>query len=239
MSQDDMDVRGVEGVDSLAPAACPTLQVPGQPGRVRAVEEQIFLRRFAPDCMTHACRCRDEGDRLLLDACCQHGADVDLFEKAAILKRKDAIALVLRPEFSDPALWFDESDPYHDDEYPSGTCVRTGRATPEESSGCVFLQHDQRGCALHRAALQGGFAPEEIKPMVCRLYPLAFGESLLGLSDDYPRYSCADDASGPTLYRLMRETLGSIFGLGLIRQLDTLERRVLGRRLPLAARIQP
>src|SRR6266545_1897186 len=49
----------------------------GARGRVRSVDREIFRARFAPDCMTHECRCRDEGDRRLLDACCQHGADVD------------------------------------------------------------------------------------------------------------------------------------------------------------------
>jgi hypothetical protein len=206
---------------------------------VREVEEQIFLRRFTADCMTHACRCVDEGGQPRLDACCQHGADVDLFEKDAILARAAEIAPLLEARFRDPATWFDESDPDHDPEYPSGTAIRTGRAAPDESSGCVFLQHDQRGCALHRAALASGFAPEEIKPAVCRLYPLAFGEGILGLSDDFDRYSCADDGSGPTVYRLMRQVVGEIFGLGVVRQLDALERRVLGRRLPLAARIGP
>jgi hypothetical protein len=201
--------------------------------RVRQVEVAIFTRRFTADCMSHACVCRDEGDRPLRDACCQHGADVDLFEKAAILARQGEVAAVLAPGFRDPQLWFDESDPYHDEEYPSGTCVRTGRVTPDEASGCVFLQHDARGCALHRAALEHGFAPDEIKPVVCRLYPLAFGDGILGLSDDFDRYSCADDASGPTVYRLMRATVASAFGLGLVRQLDALERRALGRRLPL------
>jgi len=215
------------------------LDVLGGPSRVRRVEEDVFLKRFAADCMTHACQCRDEGDRPLDDACCQHGADVDLFEKAAILGRQGDIAAILHPDFRDPAVWFDESDPYQDDEYPSGTAVRTGRRTPDESSGCVFLQHDQRGCALHRAALAGGFSPDEVKPVVCRLYPLAFGDGVLGLSDDFARYSCADDATGPTVYRLMRPTVGAIFGLGVVRQLDAVERRVMGRRLPLAARMRP
>jgi hypothetical protein len=206
-------------------------------GRVRAIEEDVFLVRFAADCMVHACRCRDEGDRLLPDACCQHGADVDLFEKAAILARAVEIAPLLAPAFRDPARWFDESDPYHDDEYPSGICVRTGLAGPGDSSGCVFLQHDGRGCALHRAALERGFAPDEVKPAVCRLYPLAFGEGLIGLSDDFARYSCAGDPSGPTVYRLMRGTLAGMFGLPLVRRLDGIERRLLGRRLPIVARV--
>jgi Fe-S-cluster containining protein len=208
-------------------------------GRIRWVYTDIFVVHFTPDCMTHACRCRDEDDRRLDDACCQHGCDVDLFEKAAILSRKDEIAAVLREPFRDPARWFDESDPEHDlQAYPSGTAVRSGLAGADEASGCIFLQHDSRGCALHRAALESGFAPEEIKPAVCRLYPLALdGDRSLGFSDDFDRYSCAGEAGGPTVYRLMRGTIGDIFGRSLVRKLDQVERSQLGRRLPLAARL--
>jgi len=164
---------------------------------------------------------------------------VDLFEKQAILARRVEIAAVLDDRFKDPSCWFDESDPEHDIEaYPSGTAVRSGRATPDESSGCVFLQHDQRGCALHRAALQSGFDPDEIKPAVCRLYPLAIdGDHVLGLSDDYSRYSCAGHPGGPSLYRVMRGTLADLYGRHLVRKLDQLERGQLGVRLPLAARL--
>lgn len=206
-------------------------------GRIRWVYREIFSFQFAPDCMTHACRCRDEGDRKLNDACCQHGCDVDLYEKAAILARRAEVASVLDERFKDPSTWFDESDPEHDDQaYPSGTAVRSGRAGPGEADGCVFLQHDSRGCALHRAALTHGFAPEEIKPAVCRLYPMAIdGDYGLGLSEDFPRYSCASYAGGPTVYRLMRGTLGDMFGKTLVRRLDQIERTLLGRRLPIAA----
>jgi hypothetical protein len=208
-------------------------------GRIRLVETSIFTESFVPDCMAHACRCVDEDDRARNDACCQHGCDVDLFEKEAILAREAEIAPILDEPFRDPGRWFDESDPDHDEDfYPSGTAVRTGRASPDESSGCVFLQHDRRGCALHRAALQHGFAPEEIKPAVCRLYPLALdGDHTLGLSDDYARYSCAGHAGGPSLYRVMRGTLADLYGRTLIRKLDQVERELLGRRLPIAARL--
>jgi uncharacterized protein DUF3109 len=206
----------------------------GSRGHIREVDQDIFTIRFAPDCMAHACRCRDEGDRRLDDACCQHGADVDLFEKEAILARQTEIASILEPEARDPAGWFDDSEPEDDHHaYPSGTAVRSAVA----GAGCVFLRHDARGCALHRAALAHGFAPEEIKPAVCRLYPLAYGDFTLWLSDDFERYSCAGDASGPTVYRLMRPVLASLFGRSLVRRLDQVERMLLARRLPLAARM--
>ena len=203
--------------------------------RIRWVDPDIFVVRFTADCMTHQCRCRDEGDRLLPDACCQHGADVDLGERGAILRRSAEVASVLAPPFRDPARWFLAMEPEEDDEFPSGFAVRTGLAGEDEASGCVFLQHDGRGCALHRAALRYRFVPEEIKPAVCRLYPLSFGESALGFSDDLRRYSCAGDESGPTVYRLGRATIASVFGADAVWHLDRVERRLLRRRLPLVA----
>jgi Fe-S-cluster containining protein len=186
--------------------------------------------------MTHACRCTDDGNRRLDDACCQHGCDVDLFEKAAILARREEVAAVLDPRFRDPAGWFDESEPEHDHAYPSGTAVRSGRAGPGQADGCIFLQHDGRGCALHRAALTSGFAPEEIKPAICRLYPLSIdSDYTLCLSEDFSRYSCAGEPGGPTVYRLQRGTIADIYGKSLVRRLDQVERTLLGRRLPLAA----
>lgn len=204
---------------------------------VKWVDREIFLLPFADDCMTHECRCKDEGDRVLLDACCQHGADVDLFERDRILERKAEIAPVLREEFRDPARWFDEREPEEDPDQPSGTVVRTGLVDlADENSGCVFLQHDARGCALHRAALANDFDPASIKPAVCRLYPLTWGEQTIGLSDDYFRYSCAFVATGPSVYQIMRPTIISLFGHDLVRKLDALEREVVPRRLPLYAR---
>ena len=211
--------------------------VPLDHARIRRVEGEIFRVRFAPDCMTHRCRDRDDHGRVRLDACCQHGADVGLNERDAILARRAEVASALRPEFADPARWFDESEAEADPDFPSGTVIRTGLAGPGEDGGCVFLEHDRRGCGLHRAALASGFAPAEIKPMVCRLYPLAFGEATLGLSDDFPRYSCSRAADAPTVYRLMRPVVAEVFGLAAVRRLDRAERALTRRSLPVAARV--
>lgn len=209
--------------------------VPVAHPKVREVDIAIFTTTFAPDCMTHACQCLDEGGRQLDDACCQHGCDVDLFERDAILAKAAAIAPVLKVEFQDPARWFDESQKEQDPDAPSGWVVRTATARGGEAGGCVFLEHDARGCALHRAALAAGFAPESIKPAVCRMYPLTYGDGALCFSDDFDRYSCLGH-EGPTVYQLMRPVLAQVFGGDVLEPLDRLEQKTLRRRLPQAPR---
>jgi hypothetical protein len=200
--------------------------------RVALVDVEIFTVTFAPDCMTHSCRCRDEGDKQRNDACCQHGADVLIPEKAAILRRAAEVASVLPAKWQDRATWFDERDPEEDPDAPGGIILRTGTTDLEdESSGCVFLEHTgARGCGLHRAALVHGFHPDEIKPSVCRLYPVSHLAGRLSLSPDFDRYSCAND-EGPTVYRLMRDAIRAVFGDELIEELDRVESEVVKRRL--------
>jgi hypothetical protein len=196
------------------------------------VDVDIFSATFAPDCMTHHCRCRDEGDAQRNDACCQHGADVLVTEKAAILNRAVEIASIMKTDRQDPARWFDARPPEEDPSAPGGIVLRTATIDPDdESAGCVFLEHTgARGCGLHRAALVHGFDPDEIKPSVCRLYPLTYGDRLLGFSPDFDRYSCANSA-GPKVYRLMREALRAFFGAELIGELDRVESVVAKRSL--------
>jgi Fe-S-cluster containining protein len=199
---------------------------------IRRVDGRIFTLTFTPDCMSHQCRCSGEDNSARNDACCRYGADVVLPEKAAILRRGAQIASILKPERRDPAGWFDERDPELDPDAPAGILLRTATTDlDDEESGCVFLEHTgERGCGLHRAALLHGFDPAEIKPKVCRLYPLSLSKRRLGLSPDFNLYSCAS-AAGPTVYRLMREPLTAIFGASLLAELDRLESRAMGRKL--------
>jgi hypothetical protein len=204
---------------------------------IAVVDVEIFRLTFTPDCMNHSCRCRDEGDLQRNDACCQHGADVLVPEKAAILRRAAEIASVMKPQWRRPAAWFDESAPEVDPAAPDGIVLRTGTVDPEdESSGCIFLQHaGPRGCGLHRAALVHGFDPAEIKPSVCQLYPLSYIDGQLGLSPDFDRYSCAND-DGPTVYRVMRDVVGVVLGAALVQELDRVESEILNRKLRLLPR---
>jgi hypothetical protein len=148
------------------------------------------------------------------------------------LRRAAEVASVLPAKWQDRATWFDERDPEEDPDAPGGIILRTGTTDLEdESSGCVFLEHTgARGCGLHRAALVHGFHPDEIKPSVCRLYPVSHLAGRLSLSPDFDRYSCAND-EGPTVYRLMRDAIRAVFGDALIEELDRVESEVVKRRL--------
>jgi len=200
--------------------------------RFNRAETAVFTRRVVADCMSHRCA-MVETHAEKLDACCQYGCDVDLTERDAIAARADAIRSVLAAEVRD-LPWFDESAPEHDPDTPSGTVVRTA----VHKDGCLFLAHDRRGCAIHRAALEQGWDYRGVKPTICRLFPLTYGEGAIFVSDDYPDYSCAYEPTAPTLYRVARQALGEIFGEDLVRAMDEAEAKILAaepRRLPVVS----
>ncbi|MEM9494329.1 MAG: hypothetical protein AAGC55_34605, partial [Myxococcota bacterium] len=114
--------------------------------------------------MTHSCRMLKKRNRRRLDACCQYGADVDVAERDAILARQDELIALLDDEVAD-IEWFEDEET-EDADFPSGYYVRT----LTHNGGCVFLSHDKRGCAIHRAALEGGWDMRGVKPHVCLLF---------------------------------------------------------------------
>jgi len=202
--------------------------VPLDHPRFHAAEVAVFTRKVVADCMTHACAMQATHTEKL-DACCQYGCDVDLHERDAILARADAIKPVLAAEVRE-LPWFDESEPEHDPDVPSGTVVRTA----VHGGGCLFLSHDKRGCAIHRASLEQGWDFHGVKPSICRLFPLSYGEGMIVVSDDYHDYSCAYQDDAPSLYQVARDALAALFGPELVRAMDAAEARVLARQLPIA-----
>jgi len=191
--------------------------------RFRFVDAAIFTRKLVADCMTHQCAMVEENHAEKLDACCQYGCDVDLGERDAILTKTDDIRPLLRDE-AQAVPWF-EDEIEEDPDYPSGGAVRTSVF----QGGCVFLAHDRRGCAIHRASIERGWGIHGIKPAVCRLFPLSYGEEWIVIADEYEEYSCAH-VDGPTLYRITRDTFGELFGPELVAALDDAEQRVLARQ---------
>ena len=203
-------------------------EVPLDHPRFSRVEVAVFTKRVVADCMTHRCAIRETHTEKL-DACCQYGCDVDLYERDAILARAASIKPVLAAEVRE-LPWFDESEPEQDPDVPSGTVVRTA----VHGGGCLFLSHDKRGCAIHRASLEQGWDFRGVKPSICRLFPLSYGEGMIQVSDDYVDYSCAYEPDAPTLYQVARDALADLFGPELVRAMDAAEQRVLARQLPIA-----
>jgi len=189
-----------------------------------SVEVAVFTRRVVADCMTHDCAIRAT-HTVKLDACCQYGCDVDLYERDAILARAEQIRPVLRDDVKH-LPWFNEENPEQDPDVPSGTVVRTAVA----NGGCLFLSHDRRGCAIHRASLEQGWDFRGVKPTICRLFPLTYGEGQIGVCEDYHDYSCAYDDSAPTLYRVAREALADIFGPELVVAMDAVEAKLAAQQ---------
>lgn len=192
------------------------------PRFVRA-QRAIFEKRVVAECMTHSCSLVRDGHRQKLDACCQYGVDVDIAERDAILAHRPEIADILRPEFAHEP-WF-AAEIATDADFPSGRYVRTNTA----EGGCIFLAHDARGCAIHRASIAGAWDFRGVKPHVCRLFPLSYESDAIVLSDDYSDYSCAYQEHAQTVYRVGRADLGDIFGADLVRALDRAERAVIGQ----------
>ena len=194
--------------------------------RFRRAWIAIFTRKLAADCMTHRCT-MVETQREKLDACCQYGCDVDLHERAAIEAHAGDIRALLRSE-AQGVRWFDTEEEI-DPDYPSGRVVRTEVL----GGGCIFLAHDRRGCAIHRASLEVGWDMRGVKPAICRLFPLSYEGDTILIAEEYEEYSCAH-VEGPTLYRITRDTFAELFGAELVAALDRVEARVLARHLPMA-----
>jgi Fe-S-cluster containining protein len=202
--------------------------VPVDHPRFRLVEIGIFTKRIVGDCLSYTCRER-EPSRIKLDVCCQYGADVCVGERDQILAHKDQLVQLLTPEAA-AAPWF-TPEVEDDADFPSGQRTRTATL----GDGCVFLHHDKRGCAIHRAAMEGGWSLDGVKPAICRLFPMTWDNDSIGLTDDYTDYQCAFEPNAPTIYQNGRAVLSDLFGADLVRALDAIEAQVLAavpRRLP-------
>jgi Fe-S-cluster containining protein len=200
--------------------------------RFKQVWESIFTRRLVADCMTHACTMVDKTPHQQKnDACCQYGVDVDLTEREAILAKADLIRPLLRAEVQH-LPWF-EDEIEEDPDYPSGKVVRSAVFNDR----CLFLAHDQRGCAIHRASFEQGWDFNGVKPGICRLFPLSYEDDTIVIADEYPEYSCAHTGE-MSVYRGARDGLRDLFGLELIAALDAVEARVMAsqpRKLPVVS----
>lgn len=193
--------------------------------RFKKVQPSLFRSKVTPDCMSHRCKLIKKDSEEKLEACCSFGADVDLHERDNIMKHKEQIRSLLDDSVKDKD-WF-RGTPKEDSDFPSGRFDRTTM----HKDGCVFLAHDKRGCAIHRASIEGNWDFRGTKPHVCRLFPLSYETDAIVISDDYNDYSCSLDENGPTLYQVARDDLADIFGMELVLVLDEVEKKLISKSL--------
>jgi hypothetical protein len=136
------------------------------------------------------------------------------------MRRITAHAADLAPRIGVPAdQWF-----VPDDEEPGTWRTRV------VGGACVFRQGSERGCALHGFAMERGIDYHVLKPIVDCLFPLTWDGDVLCPADEVLDGELVCLATGPTLYRGVRDELCYYFDPGLITRLDQLERATIRRR---------
>ncbi len=142
---------------------------------IHKVDESIFAARYFGRCMDYNCK----------DCCCAHGCSVDIAEVDRIMAYKDELEKRLGISSSQ---WF-TPDAIVDIDYPS----KYYRRTQPINGFCVFHNNYARGCLLHTMAIEKGFDPHLIKPMVCFLFPVTWDKKCLLLADFLEELPCNQD----------------------------------------------
>jgi Fe-S-cluster containining protein len=175
--------------------------------KITSIDESIFSSRYFSRCMENT-SCQD--------CCCNYGCPVDLEEADRILTYKDALESTTGISASE---WFyDEIEKRA--EFPSGKIVKTR----VNNNKCVFHDNGSRGCYLHRLALENGFNPHLLKPMVCFLFPLTWDGSHLYVSEFLDELPCK--GVGMPVYEAQCNELLTYLGDGFYKEMDTLKKQV-------------
>jgi Fe-S-cluster containining protein len=174
------------------------------------VHRDIFVKKYFAQCL----QCN-----FCHDWCCSFGADIDIQNVERIQQQKEEILPFVRPPEGD---WFEAEYTYYE-EYVGNQYTRINPQGPR----CVFISKDQRGCGLHRYAISKGMDYHEIKPLVCILFPLSFGEGILSLAPELDDNSLVCSGSGYSAYHSMRSELEHYLGREFVEELDEIEREIL------------
>ncbi len=173
---------------------------------VRHVDLSIFRKRY----FTHCLSCT-----FCADSCCSYGVDVDNYHMDRLLERADALeAYTGVPR----ERWFTEQR-IDDAELPGGGSVRTNVS----GGACIFLDRTNRGCSIHRFCSEYETDYHDLKPLVCTMFPLCVSDDSLCPADEVDDGTLVCVATGPTLYRGVREEVRYYFGDGLVAVLDEME----------------
>lgn len=170
------------------------------------VHRDIFLKKYFARCLECS---------FCHDWCCSFGADVDIQNVERIQQHREEILPFIRPPEGE---WFEAEYTYYE-EYAGNQYTRINTQGPR----CVFISKDQRGCGLHRYAISKQMDYHEIKPLICILFPLSFGEGILSLAEELGDNSLICAGSGDSAYQSLRNELQYYFGPEFVEELDGLE----------------
>lgn len=173
---------------------------------IRHIDLRVFSYRY----YTHCLQCD-----FCSDWCCNHGVDVDLEHVHAMERHRAPLEAATGVPY---AKWFTEEFEL-DDEVPGGASRRT--STTER--GCVFLESNGRGCAIHRYCNDNGIDYHELKSLVDVLFPLTYEGSILTIADEVEDGSLVCLNTGPSIYRGMRQELLYYFGQEFVDEMDSIE----------------
>lgn len=177
-----------------------------------AVDTTIFTARYFRHCM----QCTFCGDD-----CCSRGVYVDvptverLLEHATGLQRH-----VGRP----PEEWF--LPEWIDDLTAAGGRYTRTRVV---DGRCVFLDRRNRGCQIHRYALEAGLDHHRLKPFYSVMYPLTVIDGVLAPGEDIPPGDFICSGHQDSLYAGIRSDVGYYYGAGLLAELDRFEGAALAK----------
>jgi Fe-S-cluster containining protein len=173
------------------------------------VDPTIFIARYYRDCM---------GCRFCADLCCSYGAELDPLNADRILAAGDELVDVIGHPTDRWFVQVPSDDPVEPDALILRSSVQNGR--------CVFLDRAGRGCKLHSFSSQRGRDGNDLKPMICALFPVTYDYGLLRPSYEIQARELICMGPGDTLYAGARADLGYYFGSELLIELDGLAAQV-------------
>ena len=171
---------------------------------ITGVDEKMMSRCYFARCI--------ECD-LCDDNCCSYGCPVDISEVIRIMAYKHELESRLKIP---AAEWFMENTQKRP-EFPSGMV----KITRINNGKCVFHDNISGGCHLHRLALEKGFDPHRIKPMVCFLFPLTWDGPYLYVSEFLDELPCKD--TGTSIFESLRNELMIYLGSDFIKELEKIK----------------
>jgi Fe-S-cluster containining protein len=176
--------------------------------RITSIDENMFSGKYFNRCMDNAS---------CLDCCCSFGCPVDIAEAARILSYKDELEQRLGIPSYD---WF-EHDIEQRTEFPSGIILKTG----VKDNKCIFHDNKERGCHLHRLALEKGLDPHLLKPMICFLFPLTWDGTYLHVSEFLDELPCK--GMGIPIFEAQGNELLIYMGDEFYKEMMTLKEQIL------------